>query len=159
MKWLQSTGGPLVLMAQDLLPHWRGCDGDYDRACGVCDWLGVLDVGDGQALVLGDEPMQTAGWFQAPCWLLVRWSCAPDEATVVRHLERVNQLKFPATGTEVDFGSRLAVLFDSSACASDLRDDEVLRLELPASKCVVRTLDWRADNDTRLILHSFQPAI
>ena len=159
MKWIYSRGGPLILMANDLLPYWDGgAGGDYWRACDVTDWLGVLDVGSGQALVVTGGPMETAHWLQGDCWLLVRWSCAPDEAAVTRHLERVPRLEFPAQALTVDFGSRSAVLFDSVASASRLEGEETLELELPHQTCEICTLDWKANEETNLILHSFKPA-
>jgi hypothetical protein len=61
LKWIESDGGPLVLMSRELLPYWGGYDQfdldpldpahDYGRACSVNDYLGVLPVGPGDALV------------------------------------------------------------------------------------------------------------
>ncbi|WP_344447880.1 Imm21 family immunity protein [Acrocarpospora macrocephala] len=33
--------------------------GDYGRACAVDDFIGLIDVGTAQALVLGDDPART----------------------------------------------------------------------------------------------------
>ena len=35
MKWIEATGGPVVLIARDDVPLWTGHEGDYDRACEV----------------------------------------------------------------------------------------------------------------------------
>lgn len=153
MKWIQSTGGPLLLMADALLPSWRGTEQDYARACGIDDWLGVLSVGSGNALVLGDEPMQTTAWQEDNRCLLVRWSYAQDESIVVKHLMTADQLEFSGPGTMIDFGSRSVTLFDSSAAGSDLHDEETLRIKLPAQTCEISTLNWKPDQHTRLILH------
>ena len=81
--WLTSDGGPLLLLARAYLRYWGGIDPptggrtiearfrwsgtaatpatDYDRACDVDDELGLLAVGPGHALVLGDEPLATSG--------------------------------------------------------------------------------------------------
>jgi hypothetical protein len=47
-------------------PHWRGTprnypddEGDYGRACAVEDYIGLIDVGPAQALVLGDDQART----------------------------------------------------------------------------------------------------
>ncbi len=158
MKWIQSTGGPLILMARDLVPRWRGCDGDYERACEIEGWLGVLEVEGGQALVLNDDPMETAALATKDSLLMVRWCYAQSEDAVLRHLERANEVDFPVPDLTVDFGSRSVVLIDASASGSDLQGEKVLRLELPAAKCEVRTLDWEPDDATNLILHSLVPA-
>lgn len=158
MKWIESTGGPFILLSDALLTQWRGCDGDYERACEIEDWLGVLGVGSREALVVNDEPMPTSTCLGPDSCLLVRWSCAPDERTVLRHLEQAGELALPAPSVVVDFGNSSVVLFDSSAAGSDLASAESLRIELPAARCAVRTLDWRPDEDTRLILHSLSPS-
>ncbi|WP_436776916.1 Imm21 family immunity protein [Yinghuangia sp. YIM S09857] len=67
LRWVESMGGPLVVVPVSALEHWAGCseswgeDGvhdDYDRACDIEGYAGVLGVGAGgaQALVLGDNP-------------------------------------------------------------------------------------------------------
>ncbi|MCQ8773070.1 Imm21 family immunity protein [Streptomyces telluris] len=65
---MESLGGPLIAVPVSLLAEWGGCSEnwgeesspveDYDRACAVEGWAGLLDVGrrGGQALVLADEP-------------------------------------------------------------------------------------------------------
>lgn len=60
-------GGPLIVVPVSALEHWAGCSeswgeegvhDDYDRACDVEGYAGVLNVGTGgaQALVLADNP-------------------------------------------------------------------------------------------------------
>jgi hypothetical protein len=83
LRWVVSTGGPLLLVPGEHLPSWGGVlpptDGrrieaqfrfngqdepatDYDRACDVsmAGYLGQLDIGTGHGIVLGDEPLATA---------------------------------------------------------------------------------------------------
>ena len=70
LLWFQSNGGPLLVLDQLWLPAWSGYPNsdlpfdapktDYARACAVEDVLGLLTVGDGTGLVLGDEPLASA---------------------------------------------------------------------------------------------------
>ena len=99
--WIESNGGPLLLAPAALLTAWEGAsppagsrviearfrwdpDGpatDYDRACDVSGYAGVIPVGSGWALVIGDEP-SPARWESAPGGgVVVRWEHAPDAAT------------------------------------------------------------------------------
>src|SRR5260370_41091178 len=85
LQWMQSNGGPLLLVSGEPLPSWEGTefpsDGrqieaqfrwngqaapatGYDRACDVKEYVGLLTIGVGQGLVLGDEPLSTT--WQAP---------------------------------------------------------------------------------------------
>ncbi len=70
LLWVHSNGGPLILLSEHLLNYWDGInppkDGrqieatfrwgphsaatDYDRACDVSDYMGLLEVGPGAAL-------------------------------------------------------------------------------------------------------------
>ncbi|MDX3771767.1 MULTISPECIES: Imm21 family immunity protein [unclassified Streptomyces] len=61
LTWLETEGGPFIVVPRSALVHWLGTEGDYDRACEVMDLVGVLALPDGaEALVLGDEPLSTA---------------------------------------------------------------------------------------------------
>jgi len=74
LRWMQSNGGPLLLVPGEHLLSWEGTElpsggrqidaqfrwggqnapvTDYDRACDVQGWLGLLDIGAGHGLVLG----------------------------------------------------------------------------------------------------------
>ena len=76
-------GGPLVLLEQHRLQRWRGADTDhYDRACAVREWVGAIPLGDGAALVLGDEPAMTTAVVRADGIVLVRWHAANDGSSV-----------------------------------------------------------------------------
>ncbi|MFG3182139.1 Imm21 family immunity protein [Streptomyces nigra] len=68
--WVESMGGPLIVIPASVVAAWRGCTesgvmaggatvpDDYDRACEVDDLAGVITVGENgaQALVLAGEP-------------------------------------------------------------------------------------------------------
>src|SRR5689334_6022814 len=63
MRWIASAGGPLVLLPKLLQPRWQGTGGvpsDYEVACGVEGYAGVIEKAGWRILVLGDEPLQTA---------------------------------------------------------------------------------------------------
>src|SRR5689334_17973405 len=98
MQWVESAGGPLIVVPLELAQSWRGIEAvpgdpvtDYDRACDVDDYLGVLEVGPGRGLVLGDEPMRTAFVPSADGGILVRWGYAPSEDAVLRVLETAEE--------------------------------------------------------------------
>jgi hypothetical protein len=92
-----------------LLPDWSGIDvptyrtvsakfrwnssetraSDYDRACDVDDYIGVLSVGHGEGLVLGDVPSATR-WFQHESGIyLVRWEYAENDTSMEHALSSI----------------------------------------------------------------------
>ncbi|WP_327374302.1 Imm21 family immunity protein [Thermomonospora echinospora] len=79
--WVESMGGPLIVVPVSALAGWGGCtmtgmvngDGDvaddYDRACAVEDLAGVIAVGraGAQGLVLAEEPATSCWAFPPEC--------------------------------------------------------------------------------------------
>src|SRR5687767_15306764 len=101
LTWITSAGGPLILLEKQLLSHWHGTEtDDYDRSCGIDDYLGLLDVGSGRALVLGEEPMPTAWQFlSGPAeGMLIRWQWADDDESVVEAIADLSKASWEATG-------------------------------------------------------------
>lgn len=165
LTWVESLGGPLVVVPLSALAAWQGstpsgviagdgiADDDYDRACAVDDWAGAIPVGGGgaQALVLGDEPART-------CYLpghraFLRWLAADSEEGLIAAAERV--LADPATawddcGTWVCDGP--AVLMDSAVAGAELDTGyingempEQAPVSLPPGRWVVRAIHTKAD--------------
>jgi hypothetical protein len=140
-QWCSCDGGPHLFMPAELLDQWEGVNRpsrgrvvdaifrfsmnlaspatDYDRACDVNDLLGVIPVGDGHALVLGDEvPMST--WIAHPdgrggdIVVLMQWA---DDARVFRRIAdspRVPDDRFEATDIELLLRRDDAVLLPAS---------------------------------------------
>ncbi|MEU2391529.1 Imm21 family immunity protein [Streptomyces sp. NPDC007369] len=74
-EWIESGGGPLIVVPEQVLTCWQGCDfesatgdDDYSRACEVEGYLGVIPVGRAEALVLG-EPWSTTYVAEHGCFV------------------------------------------------------------------------------------------
>ncbi|KAB8175084.1 Imm21 family immunity protein [Microbispora catharanthi] len=59
LTWVSTLGGPHILVPQSALPYWHGTprnypedEGDYGRACSVQSYIGLIDVGPSQSLVV-----------------------------------------------------------------------------------------------------------
>ncbi|MFI5712086.1 Imm21 family immunity protein [Kribbella sp. NPDC051620] len=130
-NWVDSMGGPLIVVPVSALDSWRGCteqgaiigDGsvvdDYDRACGIDDWAGVIAVGERQALVLGDASYTS-------CYLpehraFIRWNAAGSESAL---FEAAAAVLADESTPWVDCGvwecDGPAVLMDSAEAGADL---------------------------------------
>ncbi|WP_327043609.1 immunity 21 family protein [Microbispora sp. NBC_01189] len=62
LTWVSTLGGPHILVPQSVLSYWHGApvdypedEGDYGRACSVQSYIGLIDVGPSQALVVAGE--------------------------------------------------------------------------------------------------------
>jgi hypothetical protein len=177
--WVNSTGGPLVVLDRGWLGHWGGVESrsaasgpptDYDRALAlVREPVAAIRVGPGQGAVLGDEePFQTA-WYRPvgpddAAGVLVRWRYAESEGEVASRLAAL-----PAGARWRESGVRLPsptgdlVLFDSSAAGSKLRFErvhgiyEALSIAVAPGTYAFETAEYRPDPLTWLTLHRLVP--
>ncbi|MEU1854353.1 Imm21 family immunity protein [Streptomyces sp. NPDC019990] len=165
--WVESMGGPLIVVPVSALGAWRGCTesgvmagdatapDDYDRACAVDDLAGVITVGDNgaRALVLADEPATSC--YLPECRAFLRWLAADSEAGLRTAADAV--LADPATaweecGTWVSDGS--AVLMDSAEAGSELGIEypsggrpAQASVPLPAGRWRVRAIHTKVDEE------------
>jgi hypothetical protein len=111
IEWLENYAGPLILIPTSLLPEWSGIDVpedrtvsavsrwnldearacDYDRACDVEDYVAPIPIAYGEALVLNDEPCQTAWLPRAWGGVFVRWEYAEGDQAMERALLAIPQ--------------------------------------------------------------------
>ena len=182
LKLVNSGGGPLIVVSVEIAHHWRGDGGlglpngdlsmvwetvrkqtDYGRACGIADYLGVLEVGPGECLVLGDEPMLTTILPTNGGVLIVRWMYAESEEEVLRSVRFVPEDAWEATPHQVNVGSGALILFDSAYPGDDLpttcadgANVPWMKVAVPMGIYEVHTADYQPNDSTRLILHRMQ---
>ena len=163
LNWINSAGGPLVLLQESLLSHWSGDDdSDYDRACRIDDHLGLISVGPGEALVLGDEPFQTS-WLQlpeVPGGTIVRWEYAPSKAAVLRSLSEVQGIVWSETNLVLNITSQKLMLFDAACPGSHpdcMETGCLLVINLEPGEYSIKTGRFQPDKETSLILHRLDP--
>lgn len=154
VKWIDTLGGPLIVVPAAKAAGWSGDDQggrDYDRACAVGGWLGVLDCDDADALVLGDEPAMTCCVPAGEGVVIARWIWADSAEDVARALGEL-----PADGFEPeDLTFRVEqsslVVFDSVLRGDSIED--CLTIDLPRGAYSASTRTWDPDDTTRLVLH------
>ncbi len=182
MNWVLSYGGPLLLVPGEHLPSWGGveppADGrrieaqfrfngpdepatDYDRACDVEGWLGLLNIGDGYGMVLGDEPLSTA-WQPATAagdggddtgGLLIRWVYANSEAEVIAALAHVPQTAWRDEGLVLSVGHEPLYLLDAACPGSELEGVSYMTIQLPPGRYAIATAEYEPNSHTSLLLH------
>jgi hypothetical protein len=135
---------------------------DYGRACSVDDYLGMLEVGPGSCLVLGDEPMATTFFPTEDGGIFVRWIHAENEEDVVQAVRSVPESlweRFPHT---FDVGRAGLLLLDSACPSDDLRPPPAegisswMAVPVPTGTYLVHTADYQPDDRTHVILNRLQ---
>lgn len=166
--WVESMGGPLIVVPVSALAAWRGCTetgvivgdatapDDYDRARAVDDLAGVIAVGEdgAQALVLADESATSC--FLPEHRAFLRWLAADSEDELTAAARAV--LADPATewgecGTWSSDGP--AILMDSAESGTVLANEypgcgmpSQASVALPAGRWRIRATHTKADEDS-----------
>ncbi|HAV64174.1 MAG TPA: hypothetical protein DCY13_17635 [Verrucomicrobiales bacterium] len=162
MKWIESLGGPLVLLPKSLVSEWGGADlehpmegDDYGRACAVPGYLAEIPVGTGVGLVLWGSPDRTTILETNSGWALVRWQYADSEAGMlecvhanIANAEVLEEIRH--TGTDESYQ-----LFDSVYPGNEI--EETLELKLAPGVYRVSTRN-HAESRTGFLAHLFEPA-
>lgn len=168
LEWISTTGGPLILMPNRLLPVWSGApsepdgsandesfaftESDYQRACAIKGDIGVIQVGDGEALVLAEEVLETTWHPMSDGGILARWVFGDADETVEKYLRSLPTSLSWRVGPNLKVSSSDLVLFDS-VFSGDRILTPTLRFSLPPAVYQVGTTRYSPDTDTELLLH------
>ncbi|REG22585.1 immunity protein 21 of polymorphic toxin system [Archangium gephyra] len=149
----------MVLLPKDLQPRWQGTCGvpsDYEVACGVEGYVGVIEMAGGQVLVLGDEPLQTAVFSLSgrPC--LVRWVYAPSPGVAESFITAMVpiHLRGPLESVAIHVDSSPLVLMDAGAHGEHPGD--TLELELEPGSYRVHVYEFAPARDMKFLVHAFE---
>jgi hypothetical protein len=163
IKWIESAGGPLLLAPALSIQLWGGCkppryseETDYDRACKVGDYVGIIPIGDEEGLVLGDEPMQTT-WIspqQNKAGMLVRWLYANDEESAIQRARTVPDEVFGSSHLLFNVRERKLLLFDSALSGSAITE-EFLEVVMDPGIYRIETATYKPNENTALLVHRF----
>lgn len=145
VAWVESGGGPLIAVPETVLPFWAGADGDetasdYDRACEIDGFVGLLPVGDSTALVLGDDPASTT--YLREHQTFVRWSAADSERALLAEVPAA--LDAAAWEPEVRWHVPGPVLlFDAAWSGTDSTRTDHVKVVLDPGRYAVRAAHVR----------------
>lgn len=176
--WVQSGGGPLLLLAKDLLGFWEGVNlppafrhleadfrwredkrvTDYDRACDSTDYIAEITVGPGSGLVLGDEPVPTM-WLsvsERSAGILVRVIYSPGDAELESTLRQLPQnLDWMVQPFCFRVDDSDLILFDSAEPGNEILGSQVT-VRLERGSYSISTAKFEPDADTSLLLHRLE---
>ena len=157
--WMNSAGGPLVLMEAAHAFAWSGIDGtpsDYDRACRIDTYLGILESGMAPALVLGDEPLQTCVAVRNGDVALVRWKWAEHEDAIKEAVETCDlHAAVPIETACVAWTTPALVMFDA---ADRFAPEGAFRFTIAPGRYEVKTFVHSPKANLSLLIHAMRRA-
>jgi hypothetical protein len=178
LKWIQ-TNASFLLLSCHHLAEWEGSAPpsggriveasfhfslpeepatDYDRACDVDGYVGVISVGQSDAIVLNDDAYSTMWWSESGnSGFLVRWCYANSNAEVIAALRQPTAIIWEDSGLVFTLDEPPLLLFDSTETATEILGDS-LELPLTAGVYRIETAFYKPNPELYLLLHQFVPA-
>jgi hypothetical protein len=162
LQWLDTGGGPYVLVRQADLGAWGGIRSnggvsDFARACDVDDYIGIIDLDEDRALVLGDDPFPTA-FMPAPALgggYFLRWLWGDDEEDAVSAVHRLRPEDWTAEDLVFDAGDGRLSLFDSVHPGESA--PRRLDIRMGPGRYAVATANVQPHPNLCLMVHRFIP--
>lgn len=159
-KWIESAGGPFVIVHTASGHTWRGVEGDdYDEACLVEDYLGQVEFGPATqkvtGIVVADEPMPATFLPDLQC--ILQWSYAPSEQALIDGARRsFNGIEDWHQGPVIEVHDQL-IMFDATIPGNSLEEVEMLLVSLPAGTYQFQSADFQVGDDVAGRLHAIRP--
>jgi hypothetical protein len=178
LTWLE-TDAPLILLSEANLADWEGIDPpsggrvveanfrwgdeaapatDYDRACDINDYIGLISVGSGMALILNDMPMDTAwkAFGDNRGGLFIRYMYADSVAAALSAVDQVPAESWQATGLIFTVDAEPLYLFDSAYTGKDLANTEYLVIQMSPGTYSIETAVYENES-AGIVLHRLFP--
>ncbi|MBS7700269.1 MULTISPECIES: Imm21 family immunity protein [unclassified Chelatococcus] len=173
LEWIVSGGGPLLCIPVGLAPLWKGISGnsshatdtheinDYERACRIKDFVGDVEVDTGKALVLGDEPLETAICKLASQEIvIIRMYYCENNVDYSCLIEFISRMDFSSPLEKFEYshpGGKL-LIFDS-AYAGASSDLKFIDFWLGAGRFNIGTQVAQPDEETKALVHKFTKSV
>jgi hypothetical protein len=175
-QWITGDGGPLIMMEADLLHFWEGSDApsggrvveaasrwgldvatDYDKACDVNDWAGVININNGVAFVLSTSGDSMATWlpkFMGFEGAVIEWDYADVENELVEEAKTLIGNEAFSQSVEFEVKSSPLVLFVAAESGREpIYERQIFDVEL--GKYTVKS-GVRVTDKTSVVCHLFQ---
>jgi len=171
LRWISSSGGPLVAVPEQLLESWSGVDPpadgrrlkvkarwdptrpatDFDRACDVEEPIAALAIGDGSVIVIGGEPPMTTFVPRPDGGLLVGWIDGETEAesTLLEHLEGRDFDGDTGVVAMIEVSPGPLVVFDAACPGIEVEEDRLV-LDLYPGRYMASATPFEPDAHTSL---------
>lgn len=169
MHWIMSGGGPLICLERHLEGSWGGIDKltiphgdaktDYDRACQLKGYLNVLPVLGGEAIILGDMPLDTSFCRARSGALMIArviYACLDFDDKFESIIAELDESIFdrPSETSHFAFATPSVSMFDSAEPGYDILEGS-LHFDVTPGSYRVLTREYEPDPENSLVMHKF----
>lgn len=177
-EWIETSGGPLILLDSEVAEFWSGIlertsylqgngqlstdfmdplEADYGKACSINGYLGVVNIEKQSAIVFGDEPLPaTIVHSSNHEATIAQWAYGENESE-----KALQMVDFPALNWNfnevIKFNSAEQYLFDAAIDGRRLvakGDGPIfLRMNLSPGEYQVLSTVYEPNSRTRFILY------
>jgi hypothetical protein len=171
LKFIDSGGGPLIMLERDLLPCWGGifniggvanphrnrvpfeAPADYDRACEIRSWIAPLHVSNRAGVLFwGDDPYLALVRQGDATFFAVRPYYEIEDLQDHIEFAKENPNCF-TKDFEASISCSQVIVFDSASPGWDIRGG---RLEIDVSPGLYEVSSyWQKIPDAELVFHKF----
>lgn len=177
-EWIESSGGPLILIDSEAVEFWSGIlerssylqgtceqstdymdplETDYGKACSVNDYLGVVSIEKQNVLVFGDEPLPTTIVHSSILeTTIAQWVYGEKESEKALQTVGLPALNW-SFNEAIKFSSPEQYLFDAAidGRSLDTKNDGTffLKMNLLPGEYQVFSTFYEPDSQTRFILY------
>lgn len=159
LNYIETEGGPFILLPLELKKSWNGTGdedegipSDYEKATQLVTKIGVLELGGGEALVLGD-PEVTAYWALDDGGVFIQRIIGDDDDVVASVVDQALEGKdWTRLPFNFNSGKGKLALFDAAYSYQDSDEDERLKISLsPGTYQVEKCLAKGKDIELQLV--------
>ncbi|NOQ73141.1 MAG: hypothetical protein GQ574_14135 [Crocinitomix sp.] len=183
MKWINSTGGPSIIIATAKVKKWSGIGTieaalknefeetedfmdpnqcHYGQACEIINEIGLVKIQGSttEVIIIGDEPLQMTvlGNAEKTGIIIVKWSFGENVETVESFLD-FNELEVLPNWQALmtaQLHSDEHILLDAAASGFDLEKDEIIKFELKKGTYAISSLTFSPNEKTEMYLYQFK---
>jgi len=156
-EWIDSAGGPLLLVSDIDCQYWNGALSDYWSACEeVNNYVGVFNKKNKKFIILAEEPLSASIVCSNIGILFLRWEWGDeDKFNVFESLKAIKLLEnLPLLEeTDVNIKSGKYFLFDSALHGNT--QEEKYEVILEKDVAVAKTYQYRPDEEYSFLINAF----
>ena len=181
MKWINSTGGPCIIISKKDSPSWSGIgsieaakiqsfeevdnfmdhnQSHYGLACAIEDEIAIISINSegNSIIVIGDEPSQMTIISNNNTFMVVKWISGESKEEFERYLniEKLDNIDNWTSNFEVNLNLESYILIDSSESGFDFDSSNAIEVKVKKGIYSMDTNFFSPNEHISMNIHRFK---